>query len=39
MKIKVNFIVKNEKKCLDKKLDYITNKLKFILFNQFYSFF
>ena len=35
MKIKVNFI---EKKCLDKKLGYFTNK-KIILFNPFYSFF
>ena len=28
-----------KKKCLDEKLVYITNKLKIILFNQFYSFF
>ncbi len=39
MKIKDNFIDNNEKKYVDKKLDYITNRLEIILFSQFYSFF
>ena len=36
MKIKINFI---EKKYLNKKLDYIANRLEIFLFNQIYRFF
>jgi hypothetical protein len=39
MKIKDNFIETNEKKYVEKKLDYITNRLEIILFSQFCSFF